>query len=117
MSHKTPEEIVEALGDIYETKFGGKRRGRFQIPRALLKQIAGRKKLHNSLLEAVIQEAYERGYAVIDREEMISVIELSILEGHRKVPVKVAQEFMEEVEATDEESEGTEDDEIDGDDD
>jgi hypothetical protein len=87
---KTPVEVAEIVKQIYEQEFGGKDRGRFQISRAGLREISGRKgRLEESIIKATIDEAYELGLVVTEMGDDFSVIEASVMHNYRKVPKQV----------------------------
>jgi hypothetical protein len=86
---RNPAEVAKILAKIYETEFGGKERGRFQISREGLRQISGKKRLEDTIITATINEAYERGFVVTDMGEDFSVIEESVMRNYRKVPKQI----------------------------
>jgi hypothetical protein len=88
---KTPAEVAEALKDIYETDFGGKARGRYQISRPALRELSGRGRLEESTVEAIVSEAYELGFVVTDLGDDFSVVEVDVMRSYRKVPSRVIQ--------------------------
>jgi len=94
MSRKTAEEMAEMLSDIYEEKFGGKKRGRYQITRSGFTELAGRKKLQDSFIYKVIDSALDWGYIVVDLGDNLVVIEVSVTENYRKVPRSIITEII-----------------------
>ena len=86
---RNPAEVAEILVTMYETEFGGKDRGRFQISREGLREISGKKRLEDPIITATINEAYERGLVVTDMGEDFSVIEESVMRNYRKVPKQI----------------------------
>jgi hypothetical protein len=47
---KAPAEVAAKLAEIYEQGFGGKDRGRYQISREGLREISGKKRLEDSII-------------------------------------------------------------------
>jgi len=105
MSRKTSDEMAEILSDIYEEKFGGKKRGRYQITRSGFTELAGRKKLQDSFIHKVIDSALDWGIIVVDLGDNLVVIEVSVTENYRKVPKSIIKEFISEDEDLDTEDE------------
>jgi hypothetical protein len=87
------KQVAKILEKIYETEFGGKDRGRFQISREGLREISGRRRLEDTVLAAIINEAYERGLVVTDIGEGFSVIEEEVMRNYRKVPKKITASY------------------------
>ena len=105
MSRKTATEMAEILTNLYEDTFGGKKRGRYQITRSGFTELSGRKKLQDSFIYKVIDEALDWGYIVVDLGDYLVVIEVSVTENYRQVPKSKIKEITEE----DEEEEYDED--------
>lgn len=89
---KTPTEVAQALQAIYESDFGGKSRGRFQLSRQSLRELSERGRLEDSVIAAIANEAYEIGLVMIDLGDDFSIIELEVMRSYRKVPVRVIRE-------------------------
>lgn len=87
------KKVAGTLQKIYDTPFGGKDRGRFQISREGLRQISGRRRLEESTITAIVNEAYERGFVVTDMGEDFSVIEEEVMRNYRKVPRKLTVSY------------------------
>lgn len=90
---KTPEEIAISLQGIYESDFGGKARGRFQISRGAFRRIAERTNLQTALVQLVIEEARELGLVLTELEEDFFVVEAAVMKTYRKVPLRVSSQF------------------------
>jgi hypothetical protein len=89
---KTPNEVANALKKIYESTFGGKDRGRYQISRQSLRELSERGRLEDSTVDAIVSEAYELGFVVTDLGDDFSVVEVDVMRSYRKVPVRVISE-------------------------
>jgi hypothetical protein len=87
-------DVAESLEEIYETTFGGKKRGRYKISRSDFRQLANRKNLHDSFVYEVSEEALEIGYVVFPLYDDIVVIEEEVIRNYRKVTKKVLKENM-----------------------
>ncbi|QRY31184.1 hypothetical protein JVX96_24380 [Variovorax sp. PDNC026] len=53
MPKPTPEEIALSLNALFRQEFGGKKRGKFCIFREELRELAGREKLENSIVNEI----------------------------------------------------------------
>jgi hypothetical protein len=93
MSSPPAPEVAKILQKIYEEPFGGKDRGRFQISREGLREISGRRRLEESTITGIVNEAYERGLVVTDMGEDFSVIEEEVMRNYRKVPKKITASY------------------------
>lgn len=89
-------EVAEILENIYETGFGGKKRGRFKITRSDFRKLSNRKNLHDSFIYDVSEEALELGYVVFPLYDDIVVIEEEVIRNYRKVTKKIIDENIED---------------------
>ena len=86
---KTPEEVAGALLVIYETDFGGKERGRFQISRQGLRELSDRRRLEETTIDAIVDCAYQKDLVVTDLGDDFSVVGADVMKSYRKVPSRV----------------------------
>jgi hypothetical protein len=92
-SSNPPRQLPSGLSKIYNKNFGGKDRGRFQISREGMREISGRRRLEETTVRAIINEAYEQGFVVTEKGEDFSVIEEDMIKNYRKVPKKITAGF------------------------
>jgi hypothetical protein len=90
----TPAEVARRLFKIYEEPFGGKERGRFRISREHFRYISGRRRLEESTMSEIVNEAYEKGLVVTDVGDGFSVIAEETMQTYRKVPRKIADSIV-----------------------
>lgn len=95
-SFKSAEQMAEIIEEIYEEKFGGKKRGRFQLSRSQFRRLGGRKNLRDAFIEEVADECLERGYILIVIEDIIAVIEENVVLNYRSVPKSIINLYVEE---------------------
>lgn len=93
---KSAEQMAEIIKEIYEERFGGKKRGRFQLSRSQFRRLGGRKKLHESFIEEVADECLELGYILIVIGDIIAVIEENVVLNYRSVPKSIINSYVEE---------------------
>jgi hypothetical protein len=86
---RNPAEVAKILATIYESEFGGKDRGRFQISREGLREISGKRRLEEDFIATTVNEAYELGFVVTDLGDDFSVIEESVMRNYRRVPKQI----------------------------
>lgn len=91
---KTAEEMAKIINEIYEERFGGKGRGRFQIQRSIFRKLAGRKNLHDTFVVEVSEECADLGYILIPLGDIFAVIEENIMLSYRKVPKSVFSKYL-----------------------
>lgn len=91
--HKSAEEMATIIKEIYEKKFGGKRRGRFQISRSMFRRIAGRSNLRDAFVQEVADESLDNGYVLIPIDDALVVIEKRVLDNYRAVPKTIAKPY------------------------
>jgi hypothetical protein len=91
---KNVTEVAEVLVELYGEIFGGKSMGRYRISRQGIRELAGRKRLEETILEQIIEEAYNLGYTVnyLDGDEF-SVIKTAVMESYRKVPERLIAKY------------------------
>ncbi len=93
---KTAEKMAEIIGEIYEEKFGGKNRGRFQISRSQFRRLGGRKNLRDAFIDEVAEQCLELGYILITIGDTIAIIEENIVLNYRNVPKSILKSYIEE---------------------
>lgn len=96
MVYREPAEVVQILGEIYELKFGGKRRGKYRITRVDLRKLAGRKKLHATIVEEIKDLMLESGYLMGEVADYFVLIDVRVIEGYRKLPRAILKPYWEE---------------------
>lgn len=94
MKNRTPEEMATLLKQIYELEFGGKGRGRYKISRSNFRQLSKRRRLEESTIIRIIDEAFEEGLIVTDLGDYFSVVEHSVMANYRPVPKSVLKDFI-----------------------
>ena len=85
MEQKEPKEIAALLAALYGIRFSGKRTGRFRISRKYLRQLAGRNRLSERLLEEVAEELFEYGFVFFDLESYAVVLDQAMFGSYRRV--------------------------------
>jgi|GEM_PF-1537508 len=93
---RNAEDMATILAEIYEKKFGGKARGRYQITRSAFTELSGRRRLKDSFVYKVIDACFDEGYILIDLGNNFVVIDLAVTENYRKVPKSIVKEILEE---------------------
>ena len=91
---KSAEQMAEIIEEIYEEKFGGKKRGRFQLSRSQFRRLGGRKNLRDAFIEEVADECLELGYILIIIEDIIAVIEENVVLNYRSVPKSIINSYI-----------------------
>lgn len=90
---KNPEDVAEALEQIYESAFGGKKRGRYQISRPRLRALSQRGRLEDTIVHQIKAAAFERGLEMIDVGDDFAVIGVHVMRNYRKVPQRLIREL------------------------
>jgi len=96
MKNIEPEEVAQFLRKIYDTSFGGKERGRYRISRKELSELSGRKRLEYSIIDKIVDEAYEVDLVVIDLGDYFAVVESDVMLNYRKSPRELVKKLLEE---------------------
>lgn len=89
IKNRSCDEVVEILWGLHRKQFAGKSEGRYRISRAGLRAITGRRRMEDSFIEEIINEAFEQDLIIVELEDEFAVIKRSILEGYRNVPKRV----------------------------
>ena len=101
--HKNAEKMAEIIEEIYDQKFGGKSRGRFQISRTAFRQLSGRKRLSDIFIDEVAERALELGYVLVSLGDTIAIIEEQVMLNYRNVPKSIINKYLHEDEDEDDE--------------
>ena len=107
---KSKKQMAEIIEEIYEEKFGGKKRGRFQLSRSQFRILGGRRILRDAFIEDVADECLELGYILIPVEDTIAVIEENVVLNYRSVPKDIINSYIEEEDDEGEEYKSEDDD-------
>lgn len=91
---KSAEKMAEIIDEIYEEKFGGKKRGRFQFSRSQFRRLAGRKKLRDAFIDEVAEECLERGHILIHIGDIIAIIEENVVLNYRNAPKSLLNSYI-----------------------
>lgn len=108
---KTAKKMAEIFEEIYEEKFGGKNRGRFQISRSQFRQLGGRKILRDAFIDEVAEECLELGYILISTGDIIAIIEEKVVLNYRNVPKSILGSYNDEEDAENDNPDTEDDDE------
>ena len=73
------------LAEMYSTEFGGKASGRYRIPRKLLADLTGRRRLYAEDVTALTRALFEQGYVLIDMESFFVVMSANAFVNYRRV--------------------------------
>ena len=99
---KNAEKMAEIIDGIYGEKFGGKKRGRFQISRSQFRKLGGRKNLRDAFIDEVAEECLELGYILISIGDIIAIIEENVVLNYRNVPKSILNSYIDEEHEDDE---------------
>jgi hypothetical protein len=91
--NRPPEDIATTLKALYDHPFGGKDRGRYKISRRRLRRLSGRKRLEDNIVKEIIDEAYEQGLIMMDLGDDFVVIEETVMQNYRTVPLPVLSKY------------------------
>lgn len=91
---RSVKEIIDLLKILYSKEFGGKKNSRYFISTELFKDIAGRKRIEDSIKTEIINGAYEEGLIVTELEDGYSVIESDVMNGYRKATKATIAELL-----------------------
>ena len=111
IKHKNAEKMAEIIEEIYDEKFGGKSRGRFQISRTAFRQLSGRKRLSDAFIDEVAEEALELGYVLVSLGDTIAIIEEQVMLNYRNVPKSIINGYLSEDDDNDEDEKDDDEDE------
>lgn len=75
---------AERLAALYDKPFGGKASGRYRISAKLVRQMAGRRRLYESDVEALRRALLERGCVLIDMDGFFVVMSANAFVNYRR---------------------------------
>lgn len=79
--------------NAYESTFGGKSRGKFQITRKGVKDLLGLQRLHPSTVRKLTDACLEKGLVVIDSDDSFAFAETQFVKKWRKLPTSRINAF------------------------
>jgi hypothetical protein len=77
--------VAKRLADLYETKFGGKERGRFRFSMKQMRALTGRQRVPGGTIRKIGEEVFELGYVLIDLETYFVVLAQSTFRSYRRM--------------------------------
>ena len=89
----------------YESTFGGKTRGKFQITRKGVKDLLGLKRLHPSTVRKLTDACLVQGLVVIDVDDSFAFAETEFVSKWRKLPTSRINAFAGGLNAADKDEE------------
>lgn len=87
-------DAAEVLSRLYREPFGSKPNGRYKISREDLKSILGTFLLTEQVFMDLHRELLSRGLVITNLDCEFSVMEVSTMQGYRKVPEKVVRQYL-----------------------
>ena len=90
---KSPQEIAAILNDIYNSEFGSKTRGRFQIPRERLRVLAGRRYLQDSIIKETDEYCRDFDLVLLNLDDTLIVLNEQTLRRYRRPPENLIEGF------------------------
>lgn len=78
------KDTAQHLAQLYDRKFGGKDSGRYRIPTKLVREIGGRRRLHEDEIRALWRELFELGYVLIDMDTFFVVMSANAFVNYRR---------------------------------
>lgn len=92
--NKRIEAVAKWLYEnAYESTFGGKSRGKFQITRKGVKDLLGLKRLHPSTVRKLTDACLVQGLVVIDVDDSFAFAETEFVSKWRKLPTSRISAF------------------------
>ncbi|TIX51165.1 hypothetical protein [Alteraurantiacibacter aquimixticola] len=79
------EAAAVRLAEMYGQEFGGKPSGRYRIPRKLLAELMGRRRLYEEDVRDLSRAVLEQGYVLIDMETFFVVMSANSFVNYRRV--------------------------------
>ena len=79
------QRVAARLAALYETKFGGKERGRYRFSMKQMRALTGRKRVPGRAIRKIGEEVFELGYVLIDLETYFVVLAQSTFRGYRRL--------------------------------
>lgn len=84
MNADTLNKAADTLAAMYGQAFGGKASGRFRIPRKLVGELMGRRRIYPEDVQALTREVLERGFVLIDMESFFVVLNTNSFVNYRR---------------------------------
>jgi len=103
-NYKSAAKMAEIIKEIYEERFGGKKRGRFQISRSQFRRLGGRKTLRDAFIDEVAEECLDLGYILISIGDIIAIIEENVVLNYRNVPKSIVSSYIDKEDDDDDHS-------------
>lgn len=84
MDRENIDTAANALAAMYDTGFGGKSSGRYRIPRKLLSELLGRRRIYGKDIRLLSRVLFERGYVLIDMDSFFVVLSTNSFVNYRR---------------------------------
>ena len=106
MAHRSNEEVVDILINLYAEKFGGTEKQRYLISWADIRNIYGLKKLYNIRFNQLVEAASNKKLYLWDLGEgdngrLIGVIKIKTVDRWRRVPKKIIDNYKIDIDEDD----------------
>ena len=116
MSQDRIDMVAEKLyREVYEDSFGGKIRGRFSVSREHVKRLLGVRRLSSEIINMLSDACLEQGEGLVmaDLDDTFAFCEKSLMDKWRRVPQRLVEEKVAELDAAENLEEDEEDDTLD----
>lgn len=78
------EKAALALVELYGKSFGGKASGRFRMPRKLVSDLLGRRRIYAEEIQLLSRALMEQGYVLIDMDSYFVVLSANSFVNYRR---------------------------------
>ncbi len=92
--YKDAIETAEMLIEIYEARFGGKSRGRFLIPKNVVREMSGRDILQGIITQKIIKAMSKLGYGMFTVGDFFAIVKNTAALKWRTVPIEITSLFL-----------------------
>ncbi len=79
------KHTANALCDLFEHEFGGKRRGRYRISEKFMRHMMGCVRLYPETITSLQRAVFEKGLVLIDMDSYFVVVSSKTLSSYRRV--------------------------------
>lgn len=91
------ERVAKSLCELYGENFGGKPNGRYRIPRKLVAELGGRRRLYENDVRDLSRALFEEGFVLVDMETFFVILSAKTFTNYRRANAEVIADCLDDV--------------------
>lgn len=79
-----PDVVADRLVQLYSEAFGGKENGRYRISAKIVREMAGRRRLHEDNVRDLSRALYQKDFVLIDLDSFFVIMSVNAFTNYRR---------------------------------